>query len=90
MPVDVDPDDLVSSYFEKEDDEVIVDLGTVFLTLDTSESEFSCLPEHFYIVRSLSDRVPEERNQFCIDKNAAIDNILYSSVPQLKLVSRIL
>ena len=91
MPVDVYPDGLVSSYFEKEDDEVIVDLGTVFFALDTSESEFSCPPEHFDIVQLLTDqRVPEERNQFCSEKNAAIDDILSSSIPQLKLVSRIL
>ena len=41
LPVDTYPDGLVSSYFEKEGDELMVDLGTVFLELDNSENQFS-------------------------------------------------
>ena len=39
--MDTSPDGLVSSYFEKEGDRVIVDLETVFLLLDDNESQFS-------------------------------------------------
>ena len=47
LPVDAYPDGLVSSYFAKEGDELMVDLGTVFLELDNSENQFSQPPEHY-------------------------------------------
>jgi len=41
LSVDSHPDGLVSSYFDREDDNAIVDLGAVFLALDEKESQFS-------------------------------------------------
>ena len=91
LPVDAYPNGLISSYFEKEGDELMVDLGTVFLELDNSENQFSQPPEHYDIVKLLQkQRVPEEKNQFCTERNAAIQNVLSNRLHQLKLVSKIL
>lgn len=91
LPVDSYPDGLVSSYFEKDEDVVITDLGTVYLALEESEHELSQPPEHFDIVKMLREQsVPIEDNQFCSDKNAAISKVLSEYVPQLQLFSLIL
>lgn len=39
------PDELVSSYFETEEDRVEVDLESIFLRIDDSQSQFSTPPE---------------------------------------------
>ena len=82
---------LESSYFEKEGDELMIDLGTVFLALDNSENQFSQPPEHYDLVKLLQkQRVPEEKNQFCIERKAAIQKVLSNRLHQLKVVSKIL
>ena len=50
LPVDVYPDGLVSSYFEKDGDDIVVDLATVFEALSENENELNHPPEHFNIV----------------------------------------
>ena len=91
LPVDAYPNGLVSSYFEKEGDELMVDLGTVFLELDNSENQLSQPPEHYDIVKLLQkQRVSEEKIQFCTERNAAIQKVLSHRLHQLELVSKIL
>ena len=50
LPLDAYPDGLVSSYFDRETDNAVVDLGSVFLTLEEKESQFSEPPNDFDIV----------------------------------------
>ena len=91
LPVDAYPDGLVSSYFEKDGDDIVVDLATVFVALSENENELNHPPEHFNIVEILEkQRIPEERNAFSVDRNAAIDKLLTSFVPELTMVSGIL
>ena len=64
LPVDAYLDGLVSSYFEKDGDEIVVDLPTVFVALSENENELNHPPEHFNIVETLEkQRIPEERTQ---------------------------
>ena len=41
LPVDAYPDGLVSSCFEKDGDEIVVDLATVFVALSENENELN-------------------------------------------------
>ena len=64
LPVDAYPDGLVSSFFEKDDDKMVVDLATVFGALSENENELNHPPDHFNIVEILGKkRIPEERNK---------------------------
>ena len=95
LPVDAYPDGLVSSYFDRETDHAVVDVGSVFLALEEKESQFSEPPNDFDIVQLLKNqKVPEplvfDGSEFCAEKNAAIVKVLADSVPQLKLLSLIL
>ena len=95
LSVDAYPDGLVSSYFDRETDNAMVDLGSVFLALEEKESQFSEPPDDFDIVQLLKNqKVPEPLvfygSEFCTEKNAAIVKVLADSVPQLKLISLIL
>ncbi|KAL9967257.1 hypothetical protein ACROYT_G025442 [Oculina patagonica] len=90
LPIDVYPDGLVSSYFEEGEMDV-VDLATVFVALDNSGSEWSHPPEHFNIVEIFkAQKLKEENDQFGEERNEAIDKVLASFVPELKILSRIL
>lgn len=55
LPVDDYPHGLVSSYFEKEGQMLITDLGTAFLALE-SQDELRKPPDHFHIVSVLKQR----------------------------------
>ena len=82
--VDSYSDGLVSSYFEREDDNKFVDLGAVFLNLDEGENELSQSPDDFDICKVLQNQtVPEpmQSNNFCTAKNAAISKVLTDSAP---------
>ena len=77
LSVDAYPDGLVSSYFDRETDNAMVDLGSVFLALEEKESQFSEPPNDFDIVQLLKNqKVPEllpfDGSEFCTEKNAAI------------------
>ena len=94
LSVDSYPDGLVSSYFDRDDDNAVVDLGAVFLALDEEESQFSEPPNDFDIVQLLKNqKVPQPLafggDEFCKEKNEAIAKVLKDSVPQFKLLSLI-
>ena len=95
LPVDPYPDGLVQSYFERDEDDAVVDLGMVYLALDDKDNQFQGPPSDFNIVEILNkQKVPEpmasSENQFCKEKNEAISNILTDSVPHLRLIALIL
>ena len=73
LPVDAYPDGLVSSYFDRETDHAVVDVGSVFLALEEKESQFSEPPNDFDTVQLLKyQKVPEplvfDGSEFCAEK----------------------
>ena len=56
LPVDAYPDGLVSSYFDRENDNAVVDLGSVFLALEEKESQFSEPPNEFDLLQLLKNQ----------------------------------
>lgn len=53
LAMDVYPDGLLPSFFEKEEEMIVVDLHTVFLLLDDNESQFSSFPESIDLTEML-------------------------------------
>lgn len=95
LPVDPYSDGLVQSYFDRDEDDAVVDLGAVYLALGDKENQFQEPPSDFDIGEILNkQKVPEplatSENQFCKEKNEAISNILTDSVPHLRLLALIL
>ena len=76
LGMDTSPDGLVSSYFEKEGDRVIVDLETVFLLLD-DESQFSTPPESVDLTNLVKELlIPDPKTDFARDNNNSVTAIL--------------
>lgn len=77
LAMDVYPDGVVSSYFEKEEEKIMVNLETVFLLLDDNESRFSSLPESIDLPGMLKQLlVPNPRSDFDKDNNHSVNAVL--------------
>lgn len=77
LGMDVYPDGLVSSFFEKEKEKVEVNLETVFLLLDDHESQFSRLPEGIDLKQMMKKLlVPNPPSDFAKDNNISVNSVL--------------
>lgn len=75
--MDVYPDGLLPSFFEKEEEMIVVDLQTVFLLLDDNESQFSSLPESIDLTEMLKQLlVPNPQSEFAKDNNSSVNEVL--------------
>lgn len=82
LEVDASPDGLVLSFFEHEDDDVIVDLALMYGTLEEHEEELSCLQADINIIQQVQEgMVPSPMSIFANIMNLPIQSILDS--PQI-------
>ncbi|KAJ7375287.1 hypothetical protein OS493_002035 [Desmophyllum pertusum] len=83
LAMDEYPDGLVSSFFEKEEEKVVVDLEMVFLFLD-DESQFTCLPDSLDLTKMIKQLTPDSRSDFTtVNSNSLLHwHLLWISLHQ--------
>lgn len=83
LEVDANPDRLVLSFFEHEDDDIIVDLAQLYGTLEEHEEEISRLPENIDVPRLVEEGIiPSPKTEFARNKNGLIQDSL--NCPQFR------